>query len=84
MFNPFEHFVVQSIRRIDIADLVNDVIQDEEYDIPPMTPEDVRLTSGRCQQFADKIASLQDDDLSEEDFVAKRTDMIKNFLTTQL
>jgi hypothetical protein len=80
MFNPNEKFIIQSISRVEIADVMNDVISFEALSIPPFTMDDARLTSVRCQQVADAMAKILDDDLSEEDRNAENRDAVHAIL----
>lgn len=78
--DPEQRFVVTSLSRSNIADMLNNVIDELEgdEDVPKrFTADDARLTDKLCQEFADDVFDASDDDEEIEAAVAR--DFIDKF-----
>ena len=80
MLNPHEKFVIVSISREDIADMMNDRIQTKRFNVPKFSADDDRLTSQVCGNIATSFADIYSDDLSEEDRADEERDIIDGIL----
>jgi len=78
MRNPNKTFVVVGITRDDIANCLNEEIMNEGLDVDIYEPDDQRLTKKVCQDIADQLGDIYDDDLSEEDRGDAQREVFRN------
>lgn len=67
MAAALQQFIVITIMRCDIADMLNDVITARSLSIPLFTQDDDRLTDEICQEAAGELGEVLDANLGEED-----------------
>lgn len=85
MFSPEENFVILSMSRSAMADMLNDIIEDTEVEgITPFEPGDKRLTAAFCGEVAELLEELHEDDLDEEEFVDARRLALRNKMVSEL
>lgn len=83
MLDPNQKFIVMTLDRKEIADLLNDVIDEKELDhVPRFDMADDRLTDDLCEQIAGLWAQILDEDLDEEERVAEQRDTLHTLLKT--
>jgi hypothetical protein len=59
--NPEQVFIIMSVTRGEICREVNELIENEEWDVPKLEPDDPRLDDEFCQDFADQTAETFSD-----------------------
>lgn len=80
MLNPTEQFVVISLQRSQMADCLNDVINEQRLTVPRFTHGDNRLTSDICHEIADVWGDLMNADMGDEDLGAEQHNAMHDIL----
>lgn len=79
--DPKQVFIIQSTTRGDICRDINDLIENEGWDVPRLEPDDPRLDDEFCQNFADMSmeAVCEVDEVVDREYQHQRSIVAAHF-----